>query len=123
MSRLETEALAAGARLLARRLSEYSESSVAAGWLQDLEFMVWQDLVDRRFIEDLLLSSEGDVLPPLNKSEKEEFQRLARAIGGWVAFDPEDAYDRAAFVPFADWTARFEVWLDKASQAQRPDSR
>ena len=119
----ENETLAAGARLLARRLSEYSESSVAAGWLSELEFMVWQDLVDRRFIEDLLVSSEGQVLPPLDKAEKEEFLRLARAIGGWVAFDPEDADDRAAFVPFADWTARFELWLAKARQAQQPDSR
>lgn len=123
MSQPETETLAAGARLLARRLSAYSESSVAAGWLNDLEFMVWQDLVDRRFVEDLLLSSEGDVLPPLDEAEKEELQQLARAIGGWVAFDPQDADDRAAFVPCADWAARFEAWLEQARQAQRPDSR
>jgi len=119
----ENETLAAGARLLARRLSEYSESSVAACWLSELEFIVWQDLVDRRFIEDLLVSSEGQVLPPLDKAEKEEFLQLAKAIGGWVVFDPEDADDRAAFVPFADWTARFELWLAKSRQAQQPDSR
>lgn len=123
MGRLETETLAAGARLLARRLSEYSESSVAAGWLSELEFMVWQNLVDRRFVEDLLVSSDGGVLPPLDEAEKKELQRLANAIGGWVAFDPEDADDRAAVVPYEDWTARFEVWLEKAGQAQRPDSR
>lgn len=123
MGQIETEALAAGARRLARRLSEYSQSSVAAGWLHDSEFMVWQDLADRRFVEDLLVSSQGDVLPPLDEAEKKEFQLLASSIGGWVAFDPEDADDRAAFVPLANWTARFEVWLDSARQAQRPDSR
>ena len=111
LSKPEAQALAAGARALARRLSEFSQSSVAARWLNDLEFMVWQDLTDRRLVEDLLVSPEGDVLPPLEETEKEEFKRLSEAIGGWVVYDPEDAQDRAAFVPLAVWTTRFEAWL------------
>lgn len=106
-----------GARRLTRCLSEYSQSNVAARWLNDLEFMVWQDLMDRRFVEDLLVSSEGDVLPPLEEAEKEEFRQLSNAIGGWVMYDWGDAQDRAAFVPLADWTTRFEAWLERAADA------
>ncbi len=113
MSEPEAQAFATGARCLARRLSEISQSSVAARWLNDLEFMVWQDLTDRRLVEDLLVSPEGDVLPPLEETEKEELRRLSEAIGGWIVYDPEDAQDRAAFVPLADWTTRFEAWLER----------
>lgn len=114
MNEREARILAAGARRLARGLSAYSQSNVAARWLTDLEFMVWQDLTDRRLVEDLLVSSEGDVLPPLDEAQKEEFRQLSRAIGGWVMFDPEDMQDRAAFVPLADWATRFEAWLERA---------
>jgi len=51
--------------------------------------------MDRRFVGDLLVSSEGDVLPTLEEAEREEFQQLSEAIGGWVVYDPEDAQDRA----------------------------
>jgi len=83
--------------------------------------MVWQDLTDRRLVEDLLVSPEGDVLPPLEETEKEEFRRLSEAIGGWVMYDPEDAQDRAAFVPLADWATRFEAWLERIRSAQTKD--
>jgi len=114
MNGREIKTLAAGARRLARRLSEFSQSGVAARWLNELEFMVWQDLLDRRFVEGLLVSSDGDVLPPLEEAEKEEFRQLSKTIGGWVLYDPEDAQDRAAFVPLANWTTCFEAWLERA---------
>lgn len=117
MSGPERQAFADRARRLARRLSEYSEASVAAGWLEDLEFMVWQDLVDRGLVDDLLVSPEGNVLPRLEQEEKEEFRRLSEVIGGWIVYDPHDAEDRAAFVPLWDWTLRFEAWFDRAGIA------
>lgn len=95
---------------------------MAAGWLIDLEFMVWQDLVDRKFVEDLLISPQGPVLLPLDEAEKVELRQLSKAIGGWVVYDSQDAEDRAAYVPMADWVKRFDDWLDKAGKAVRPDS-
>ena len=53
---------------------------MAAGWLIDLEFMVWQDLVDRKFVEDLLISPQGPVLLPLDEAEKVELRQLSKAI-------------------------------------------
>ena len=119
MSGPEAQAFADGARHLARRLSEFSQKSVAARWLNDLEFMVWQDLMDRCVVEDenLLVSSEGNVLPRLEQSEKEEFRQLSEAISGWIVYDPQDAQDRAAFVPLSDWIPRFEAWIDRAKVA------
>lgn len=73
MSGPERQAFADRARRLARRLSEYSQASVAAGWLNDLEFMVWQDLEDRRLVDDLLLSPEGNVLPRLSPNAHSPF--------------------------------------------------
>ncbi len=118
----DLQSLAANARLLAQRLSDYSENTMAAGWLIDLEFMVWQDLVDRRFVEDLLVSPQGPVLPPLDEAEKIEFRQLSKAIDGWVVYDSQDAEDRAAYVPLEDWVKRFDDWLDKARKEVRPDS-
>ena len=117
MSGPERQAFADRARRLARQLSEYSRASVAAGWLDDLEFMVWQDLSDRRLVEDLLVSPDGYVLPCLYPEEKDEFRRLSEAIGGWVVYDGDDAEDRAAFVPLREWRMRFEAWLDRARTA------
>lgn len=99
---------------------------MAAGWLADLEFMVWQDLTDRRLVEHLLVSPDGCVLPCLYPEEKDEFRRLSEAIGGWVEYDADDAEDQAAFVPLRDWTVRFEAWFDRAriavSQVQSAQS-
>lgn len=117
MSGLEVQTLVAGARRLVRRLSEFSQTSVAARWLNGLEFMVWQDLMDRRLVEDLLVSPEGYVLPRLEETEKEEFRRLSEAIGGWIVYDPQDTEDRAAFVPLSDWTPRFDAWIDRTRLA------
>lgn len=111
------QTLAAGARRLARRLGEISQSSIAARWLVDLEFMVWQDLVDKPLVEGLLVSPEGYVFPPLEEAEKEELRQLSEAIGGWVAYDSEDAQDRAAFVPLAEWTMRYDLWFEKVRHA------
>ena len=117
MSEQERRLFAASARRLVRRLSDLSQESVAARWLNDLEFMVWQDMMNRRLVADLLVSPEGLVFPPLDEAEKIELRQLSEAIGGWVVYDPQDAEDRAAFVPLADWVVRFEFWFDKAKTA------
>lgn len=117
MGPLEAQSLATNARLLARRLRDYSENTMAAGWLDELEYMVWQDLVDRRIEKDLLVSPKGSVLPPLDEAEKVEFRQLSKAIDGWVVYDSQDAEDRAAYVPMVDWVKRFDDWLDKARKA------
>lgn len=78
--------------------------------------------MDRRFVEDLLISPQGPVLPPMDEAEKVEFRQLSKAIDGWVVYDSQDAEDRAAFVPMADWVERFEHWLEEARKAVRPES-
>jgi hypothetical protein len=113
----QRQALVAGARELGRRLREYSHENMAARWLMDLEFMVWQDVVDRRLIDDLLVNPEGSVLPPLSEGEKAELRRLAEAIDGWVGYDAEDEEDRLQFVPLRVWEARFEGWLARVQDA------
>ena len=117
MTEQERRLFAASARRLVRRLRDLSQRNVAAGWLNDLEFMVWQDMMNRRLVADLLVSPEGDVFPPLDEAEKTELRRLSEAIGGWVVYDPQDAEDQAAFVPLANWILRFEFWIDKAKTA------
>ncbi len=124
-NRLEAPARIAGARRLACRLREISQDSVAARWLIDLEFMVWQDLTGQRLLEDLLVSPEGLVLPPLDEAEKSELLSLAEEIGGWVVYDGEDAEDRAAFVGLEEWKPCFDVWLERTrsfiASTERPE--
>jgi hypothetical protein len=117
MSEQEKNFLVGTARRLVQRLRDISEASVAAGWLNDLEYMVWQDIVNRRLVANLLVSPEGDVFPPLEEAEKHELRGLSEAIGGWVVYDGSDVEDEAAFVPLPEWSTRFEAWFDRAKAA------
>ena len=83
-----------------------------AGWLEDIEFMLWQDLSGRRLEPDLLVSPSGTIFPPLDEAEKDELRRMSQAIGGWVEWDSSDLADCAAYVPLEVWNPRFEAWFE-----------
>lgn len=53
---------------------------MAAGWLTDIEFMIWQDLTNRRLVENLLVSPSDTVFPPLDDAEKSELRAMSEAI-------------------------------------------
>lgn len=87
--------------LLYRLMREYSEDFHCAGWLSDLEFVVWNFAhnPDRRNTEN-----------PEAESLARWFRDLATiADGWWVGSKPtgEDG-SREAFIPLAEWKERLE---------------
>lgn len=100
------------ARALARRIAQHSQECMCADWLDDIEFMLWQDLSDRQLEPDLLVSPSGTIFPLLDETEKDELRCMSRAIGGWVEWDSSDPADCAAYVPLEIWNPRFEAWLE-----------
>ena len=70
----------AGARRLSPRIGELSQRYMAAGWLTDIEFMIWQDLTNRRLVENLLVSPSDTFFPPLDDAEKSELRAMSEAI-------------------------------------------
>lgn len=85
--------------LLYRLMREYSEDFHCAGWLSDLEFVVWD------FAHN----------PNRQNTENTEAESLARwfrdlailANGWWVEPKPTDEDEcREAFIPLAEWMKR-----------------
>lgn len=80
------------ARALAIAMSDISEDEWAAGWLIDLEFMLWERVVTNA---------------PGSNEEADMLRDLATDAGGWIRFN-ELADGFREFVPMADWVKIYE---------------
>lgn len=85
-------------RALADLMSDLSEETYCAGWLVDLEFLLWETVVGRH-------DSYGRF--PLTEGEIRRLKELSEAGGGWIVFD---AATRETWVPFEEWERRFQEW-------------
>jgi len=65
---------------LARAMSDYSEEMWCAGWLIDLEYILWARVLE---------------------GEQADIKALADAAGGWIVWDDPD--EGETFVPMAEW--------------------
>lgn len=87
-------------RRLAERMSELSEQTWCAGWMDGLEFALWSALEGGpRTYGRLDLTDE----------HLGELRRLSDTCGGWIVFDDDS---EETFLPLADWAARFEAWRE-----------
>jgi hypothetical protein len=82
----------ASAEALRERMSEISEKHWCAGWMQDLEFSLW-DILQHGGLE----FGNGKVA----LEDLAELQKLSDWCGGWCRWTDED--DDAVFVPLAEW--------------------
>ena len=88
-------------RVLAKRMSEISEDAYCAGWLIDLEYELWQILVDGR----------GEFgFGAVTEAEIEELRELSAACGGWIVYD---AKRQETFVPLDQWLKMFAAHGNK----------
>ena len=76
---------------LAETMSEISEATWHAGWMEGLEYALWQAIESGP-----CLYGHGKLTQPL----LDELKRLAAACGGWIVFDDER---EETFVPMAQW--------------------
>jgi hypothetical protein len=93
---------------LAEYMSSLSEEAYCAGWMQGLEYALWQALVDGR-------STYGRLA--LSPTHVDGLRRLSELCGGWIVFD--DVAEET-FVLRSEWEARFSEWR-RTPDAQRID--
>jgi len=99
MDRLAMADLTPMQRVLAKIMSEISEDAYCAGWLVDLEYKLWQVLVDGRGEFGFAAVSEEEI---------EELRVLSELCGGWIVWDKDRGGRR--FVPLDQWLAIFAAW-------------
>ena len=85
-------------RALADLMSDLSEDTYCAGWLTDLEFLLWETVIGRRDSYGRFPLTEGEIL---------RLKELSEAGGGWIVYDE---VARETWVPFEAWSQRFEDW-------------
>ena len=85
-------------RQLAEFMSELSEEAYYAGWMVELEYTLWEALLDGR--------SEFGRLE-LTDEQRARLRQLSDACGGWIVFD-EHADE--TWVPTPEWRQRFSAW-------------
>lgn len=100
--------LTATQRALAAYMSDLSEEAHYAGWMENLEYALWQVVLgERRDYGRMVFSDEhADVL-----------RRLSHECAGWIVFDNEREETWESRV---DWEVRFAAWL-KTPAAKRAD--
>ena len=76
-------------------MSEISEDAYCAGWLIDLEYDLWQILID----------GQGEFgMMGLSEPEIQQLRELSDACGGWIVYDDDRG---ETFVPLAQWLTMF----------------
>jgi len=80
---------------LAERMSEISEDAYCAGWLIDLEYELWQILIDGQGAFGMMGLSEPEI---------QQLRELSDACGGWIVYDDDLA---ETFVPLTQWLTMF----------------
>ena len=90
------------AGLLVKIMSAISEECWCAGWMHNLEYMLWDAVTGRR---KNLCSPE----------EIEQLKYLSEKCGGWIIWD-EQAKDET-FIPMQDWLQLYEAKHLNASES------
>ena len=89
-------------RKLTRRISEISETAYCAGWLTDIEFLLWKILEDGQ-------GSVGRF--PVPQEWIIEMKNLSEKCGGWVRLDEKKG---RVLVPLTRWKRIYSAWLKQA---------
>jgi hypothetical protein len=93
-------------RELADYMSELSEIGYYAGWMQDLEYELWECVLGRTHEYGRL---------DFNEEHRARLLQLSERCGGWIVSDDET---EETWVPLAEWERRFAAW-DKERDKKR----
>ena len=89
---------------LATYMSDLSEQSYCAGWMDGLEYSLWDAVIHGRRKYGLMEITDEHIA---------KLKELSGACGGWIIFDDEKG---ETFVPLDEWLGIYE-----SNQAQLPD--
>ena len=83
---------------LERYMSDLSEEAYCAGWMQGLEYALWEVVLGE-------LGEYGRLV--LSQEHRMRLRNLSQACGGWIVFDDES---EETWIPTAEWEQRFSAW-------------
>ena len=92
-------------RKLAEYMSHLSERAYYAGWIDGLEYALWESLIGERTQYGRLAVTD---------EHRMRLRQLSGECGGWVIFDDDN---EEYWVPVSDWRAKFARW--KEANARR----
>lgn len=95
---MDEQSITAG--LLAKLMSAISEEYWCAGWMHNLEYMLWDVVSGKR---------KGLCTP----EEIEQLEYLSGKCGGWIVWDEQAKGEK--FVPIQDWLRLYEAKREKTS--------
>jgi hypothetical protein len=89
--------LAKDQRLLADFMSDLSEEAYCAGWMDGLEYALWEAVIGVR-------GEYGRLA--LTEAHRARLRELSDTCGGWIVFasDTEETW-----IPLAEWERRFSA--------------
>ena len=87
--------------LLRTLMSWISEERWCAGWLYNLEYMLW----------DVAIGKRRDVC---SLEEAEQLKYLSEKCGGWIIWDGQEK--DTTFVPIEEWLRLYEAHSDKSPE-------
>lgn len=89
-------------RRLADYMSALSEKAYFAGWMEGLEFALWEAMNGQKKQYGCLVFS---------KEELETLRTLSEAVGGWIVFDDTQ---EETFVRIEDWKTLYNRERDES---------
>ncbi len=84
-------------RRLADFMSDLSEQAYCAGWMDGLEYALWEALVGTRREYGRL---------DLSDTQRMRLRELSEACGGWIVFDDDN---EETWLPRVEWEERFSA--------------
>jgi hypothetical protein len=92
------------ARALAEYMSGLSEEACCAGWMEGLEFELWEAVVNGPRSYGRLQITHDHIT---------QLQRLSEAAGGWIVFDDNE---EESLLPMEEWEKAFASWKQDTNQ-------
>jgi hypothetical protein len=92
------------ARELAEYMSGLSEEAYRAGWMAELEFELWDAVVNGPRSYGRLQITHHHIA---------QLQRLSRAAGGWIVFDADE---EESLSPMEEWEESFTKWKEDTNR-------
>ena len=94
------------ARELAEYMSALSEEAYCAGWMDGLEFELWEVVINGPRRCGRLQITHDHIA---------QLRRLSEAAGGWIVFDDNE---EESLLPMEDWERSFANWKQDTNQGR-----
>jgi hypothetical protein len=102
--------LSSDARALATYMSDLSEEFWCAGWMRDLEFMLWS----------VIEGEEADASLTSTKNQLATLKSLSNACKGSIVFRRDT---QETFVSMTEWMQLFAAWLSEKNARNKGESK